>query len=191
MITPPYFLLDEESFSRLSAVLDSIIDSNIRLPRVPFRDSLKPHGFEEFDWIMSGAFWPVLQKLAHQSEDHEIIMSVLEPDPASYFKAMFGYYNWAVLPVSLSIDDYWNFLNNPPNDSPADSILGNAQVIAFTAPSKLWAVWGERDSNVCVLATSINDKLPAWHDFGWLSALHQNKEWKDFSRDIAQQFELS
>ncbi|MBV6500828.1 MAG: hypothetical protein CJBNEKGG_03315 [Prosthecobacter sp.] len=190
MIIPPHFLFDEEVFDRLHAYLDSIICTNVRLPKVPFKAPLKANGFEEFDWILSGEFWSTLQDFATHSGDHELIFSVLEPDPVNYFKETFGYYNWAILPSSLSIDDYWDFLNNAPNNSPADSILANAQVVVITAPSKRWAVWGERASGLCVLATVNNDKMPDWNNIRWLSALYKNKEWMDFSIEVAQQFEL-
>jgi hypothetical protein len=137
---------------------------------------------------MSGAFWSVLQELASQSGDHELVLGVLAPDPASYFKAQFGYYSWATLPVTLSSNDYWDFLNSAPSESLADSVLANAQVVVFTVPSMRWIVWGERESGLCVLASSNGDQSPAWNDLGWIVALHPTGEWKAFASELAEQF---
>ncbi|MCB1207683.1 MAG: hypothetical protein KDK97_00085 [Verrucomicrobiales bacterium] len=188
MIKPPYFIAEEEKFSRLLAGLESTIRSSVRLPMVPFQDPFKVRGFEEFDWAMSGEFWSALQALASQSGDHELVLCVLDPDPASYFKAQFGYYSWATLPATLSSNDYWDFLNSAPVESPADSVLANAQVVVFTVPSRQWIVWGERESGLCVLAALHGDQSPAWNDLEWIAALHPTQEWKAFASEIAEQF---
>ncbi len=90
MTVPSHFITDEVKFNELRSHVDTIIFPDVELPQVPFRESFTPCGFEDFDWIMCDHFWPLLQKLASQSNDHEIIFGVLEPDPVQYFKAHFG-----------------------------------------------------------------------------------------------------
>lgn len=188
MITPSYFIADEAAFSRLHAGLESAVRPNVRLPKVPFSQPFKVLGFEEFDWVMSGEFWSVLQNFASQSGDQELVFAVLDPDPVNYFKAAFGYYNWATLPIILSSNDYWNFLNSEPTESPADSMLGNAQVVVFTVPSKRWVIWGERESGLCVLACVYGDLVPAWNNLEWVMGLHPTKDWTAFASEIARRF---
>ena len=189
MTTPSYFIADEDAFCRLRAGLESSVRPDIRLPKVPFQQAFRVFGFEDFDWAMSGEFWSVLHKLASQSRDHELVFAVLDPDRVNYFKAEFGYYNWAILPVTLSSDEYWNFLNSAPAESPADSLLGNAQVVVLTVPSKEWAIWGERESGLCVLASAHGDMVPAWNNLDWVIGLHRTEDWAAFSSVLAQQFE--
>lgn len=181
MIAPSYFIADDSAFGRLRADLEVTVYPDLRLPEVPFKQSFRVLGFEEFDWAMSGEFWPVLQKLASQSGDQELVFAVLDPDPVNYFKAMFGYYNWAILPATLSSNDYWNFLNTDPTESPADSMLGNAQAVIFTVPSKRWLIWGERESGLCVLASAYGDTVPAWNNLDWVMDLRPTEDWKGFA----------
>lgn len=188
MITPSYFIADEAVFSRLRAGLESAVRLDIRLPKMPFQQSFRVLGFEEFDWAMSGEFWPVLQKFASQSGDQELVFAVLDPDPVNYFKAAFGYYNWATLPATLSSNDYWNFLSSGPAESPADSMLGNAQAVVFTVPSKRWVIWGERESGLCVLASAYGDMVPAWNNLDWVMGLHPTEDWAAFASELAERF---
>lgn len=94
----------------------------------------------------------------------------------SYFKAEFGYYNWARLPVTLSSAGYRNFLNAAPAGSPADSMLANASVVVFAVPSKRWIVWAERETGICVLATADRDIAPAWNGLDWVTRLNSTAE---------------
>ena len=77
---------------------------------------------------------------------------------------------------------YWDFLNAAPASSPADSILLNSQVVALWAPSLKWAIWGERDSGLCVLASTPAMTPPSWKGMDWLRSLHPSAEWADWGR---------
>lgn len=83
---------------------------------------------------------------------------------------------------------YWNFLNAAPASSPADSILLNSQIVVLWAPSLKWAIWGERDSGLCVLASTPAMTPPSWKGRDWLRSLHPSAERACFSQRVGQQF---
>ena len=184
----PYHPRTESSFEQQRNGLQSIIDTRRRLPEVPFLQRWMVRGFDEFDWVMGANFWPVAQELGRTAGDSEILIAVLDPDPVDYHKSTFGYYNWGALPIELSASSYWDFLKAAPASSPADSILLNSQVVALWAPSLKWAIWGERDSGLCVLASIPAMTPPSWKGMDWLHSLHPSAEWADFAQQFDQQF---
>lgn len=189
MSIPLYFIANQDLFENLLSEFRSIFRPGVRMPRTPLIGPVRLHGFEEFDWLLSGEFWACAQKLANASKDDHLVFAVLEPEPVSYFLVEFGYYNWAILPATLSSDEYWEFLNTPHSENHAESILANAQVVVITVQSKDWAIWGERESGLCLLASWGTEEFVWWNDFEWVERLHSSPEWKAFARDLRQEFE--
>jgi hypothetical protein len=137
------------------------------LPERVFNERLSYFRFQEFDWAMSAKFWPSVQTLCQSSGDASILIAVLEPDPLDYYKKEFGYFNWAELPIYSSSEDYWNLINNCPDNSPADSLLANSEKVVWFPPSRKWAIWGERSLEVCVLGAESPIALNSWNGLEW------------------------
>jgi hypothetical protein len=150
----PMRICENSDYDAQVTFLSSIVDRHRTLPLNPFLGTRLTFRFDEFDWAMSGEFWETVQCLAGQSLDDELILAVLDPDPVSYFKSNFGYYEWDRLPVDMTKQQYWDFINQAPADSPADSILGVAERIVWVPQTRNWCIWAERESGLCVLASS-------------------------------------
>jgi hypothetical protein len=161
------FIRDTQAFEVGKQEIEKTFLINECLPERVFREDFGWFAFEEFDWAMSGEFWPVIQELAQASGDTSLLMAVLDPEPEDYFKKEFGYYNWANIPISASRDDYWELLNAHPESSPADSFLANSEKVVWLSHSAKWAIWGERSYGVCVLAACERMQIGSWHDVDW------------------------
>lgn len=157
---------DYKEFEMYQTLVSEVLVDELRLPNQVFQSPFNVFVFEDFDWAMSADFWRTIQQLASGSADSYILMAVIEPSPIDYFFKEFGYYSWFKLPVNISADDYWSILEHAPDGSLADAVLYNSDVLVWISPSKKWAIWGERDHGVCVLATTYpSDQLQvnSWH----------------------------
>lgn len=160
---PNTFAIREKEFEESFRLVTAAFNPNKRLPEQIFDHLFTNFFFEEFDWAMSADFWKTIQHLAIVSQDSFILTGVLEPNPIEYFYQEFGYYNWFKLPVNISCDDYWDVLQLEPEDSPADAILYNSDIVVWVSATMKWAVWGERNLGVCVLALKDNSTIKKEH----------------------------
>ncbi|MGE3540687.1 MAG: hypothetical protein AB7N91_25015 [Candidatus Tectimicrobiota bacterium] len=145
------FVQSQEAFERSLSLLNIAFNPKKRIPEQVFRYPFAEFAFAEFDWVMSADFWKSLKK-SHLNIDEELLLvAVLEPDPCRYFYEVFGYYNFFKLSLNSSSDDYWAALQEGPENSPADAMLYNSEVIVWVPESLKWAIWGERSVGVCAI----------------------------------------
>lgn len=161
------FITDHRLFASCKAEVEKACRLDEQLPGQVFHESFIRFAFEEFDWAMSSEFWSAIREFSRSSGDEACLIAVLDPHPVSYYKKEFGFFNWAILPLSISADEYWSFLNWHPDGSPADSLLANAEKVVWLPPSGKWAVWGERSLEVCVLGCREYARHTTWHDVDW------------------------
>ena len=63
----------------------------------------------------------------------------------------FGYYNWLRTSVDISGEDYVNALWTSPESSIADAIITNSNIVVWLSHSLEWAIWGDRELEICIL----------------------------------------
>lgn len=191
------FITDSEQFASCKSHLERCCRIGASLPTQVFRECFTRFGFEEFDWAMSPEFWLEIQRLCGNFGDTSLLMAVLEPEPTSYYKKEFGYFNWAILPLSASPAGYADLLKQHPAESPADSVLANSEKVVWLAQSGKWAVWGERSLEVCVLACPQQLSECRWHDVDWAlktalpNAFLDGKVPPDFAESLRRNYGLS
>ncbi|MBA8889503.1 hypothetical protein FHW12_003749 [Dokdonella fugitiva] len=185
--TPDHILADGE-FVKLKALLSSVVDPNCELPDSPFHSRLEHRKFEEFDWAMSADAWASLCSLAARSGDSWILVAVLDPDPVTYYKAEFGYYNWSMVPTSVTGEQYRRVLDTHPRERPADSMFVNSSVVVWTSPAAKWAIWGERRTGLCVLAAEEPDYGVDWKGLEWAMEIANLEQGAAFAERFAKQF---
>lgn len=164
-----------KQFERGLELVRNVFESDRPLPEQVFREHYGNFLFENFYWAMSSEFWPVLQKLANQSNDHVILMGVLEPEPLDYYYSNFGFFNWCNLEIDLSADDYADILETAPESSPADALLYYSDVVVWVPYSMKWGVWGERDHEVAILAYHEDETHLSQADFldSWATSVDE------------------
>jgi hypothetical protein len=144
---------EKKDFEQLWGLVNSIFKINQRLPDQVFNQNYSHFLFEEFDWAMSADFWDsCIRPLAALSQDTQILVAVLDPDPINYFYREFGYYGWRKVSVDIGGHNYFNLLGAGPASSPADAMLFDSESVVWVPMSKQWAIWGERSYGTCILA---------------------------------------
>ena len=161
------FITDTVDFESKRLEVEKVFHCNATLPDQVFRKGCKFFRFESFDLAVSRAIWPVIQELAETSGDDSVLIAVLDPDPSSYFKKAFGYYNWADVPVSISSDAYVDLLNEHPEGSPADALNVTSRTMIWVPKSAKWAIWADRDWETCVVGFRDDIPTTSLHGIRW------------------------
>lgn len=134
---------------------ESEVFADRRLPEQVFARGYKEFRFAEFDVVMSPEFWGELQALLSASNSRALTLNVLDPSP-DYFMREFGKSGSFRLDVSASPSQYGCALEQGPEGSPADAPLYNSTVVAWVPDSKRWCIWGQRETDLCVLGMKEN-----------------------------------
>ncbi|MDO7908892.1 diadenosine tetraphosphatase [Paenibacillus sp. JX-17] len=142
---------DTNDFKVASCLVSNMFYSEERLPNQVFKVPFQKTVVLDFDHAMSRRFWNELEKLIGLSGDTFVIMAVLDPHPVDYYYKEFSRYNWCVLQKGSTVDEYWGMLEQGPEESPADAISINSEVVVWISSSMKWAMWGERSYGICVL----------------------------------------
>jgi hypothetical protein len=138
---------------RMTNPLNKIFHVKKRLPEQVFKTPFFGFICEDFDNTMSADFWDfLLHPLTKSFNDNHVLIAVLDPDPKDYFYSNFGYYNMLNLPATATGAQYLKSLATGPLESPADAILYNSETIVWVPSGGRWAIWGQREYEICILA---------------------------------------
>jgi len=133
--------------------IDVLIDRNARLPGMVFHQ--RPHSFRiiEFDELWSSDFFRRAREMTKANGDECFTLAVLQPDPERYFYNQFCEYPFFRFALDDVEQHYVDAINEDPGNSPADAVAHNADVV-FVYPERVgWAIYGDRDLEVAVVAT--------------------------------------
>lgn len=145
---------DKEQFEEALNMAKRAFDYEQRFPEQVFKVPFQKKCVFDFDKAMGYSFWNELERLVTLSDDPFILMAVLDPHPVDYFYKEFSQYNWCIFPKGTTADEYWNSIESSPEESPADAIVFNSEVVVWLSPSMKWAIWGERSYGICILGLS-------------------------------------
>lgn len=152
MITTELFISDLARYDFIRRELRTTFNLDSSLPKQVFNCRYSRYVCEEFDWAMTGGFWEMLKMLSEVNGDSSIFLSVLNPDPITYYYTHFNTTNWVQFPVEFTEKMYCEALKCHPMDSIPDAIAYNSYTVAWIGTSKRWAVWGDRNFGICILA---------------------------------------
>ncbi|ADU26446.1 hypothetical protein [Ethanoligenens harbinense] len=170
------FLKGMREYSKMIDLLGKIFYLERELPEQVFQSGYQRYFFEEFDWATSSEFWGFIQTLSKETSDNYIFTAVLNLDSISYQFEEFGHFGSEILPVDLTGNDYFEFLDLGPKGNNADSILSNSNIIVWASPSMKWGIFGERAYGTCILAFS--------NDFKATQSIRCLKSWKSVNQAI-------
>ncbi|WP_375566022.1 hypothetical protein ACE6HX_12255 [Bacillus pumilus] len=148
------FIHSDNEFNAYRILIEKAFYTNKYLPHQVFRENFNCFLFQEFDWALSDEVLTTIKKLSGLTNDKEFLTAVLKPDPVEYYLREFGYYNWLRTGVEISGKDYVNALWTSPEGSIADDIATNSNIVVWLSNSLDWAIWADRDLEICILAFS-------------------------------------
>jgi hypothetical protein len=144
-------MTDPAEFQVLLEHLRSAALVSSRMPEPVFRSNYVRFHFLEFDLFGADEFWAMLQQLMKESQDRNVTLVVLDPDPEGYFYGEFGRFCAIDVPVTASAEQYRNALQSGLGLLP-DTLMDNSNVLVWFPPSLQWLIWGERSPEIMVLA---------------------------------------
>lgn len=172
MINNLFSISTNQDYKAALLLLNKVFWVKRRLPEQVFKVPFFGFICQDFDGTMSTNFWDILlQPLGKNLNDSHILTAVLDPDPKRYFYHNFGYYNIFNLPINTTGAEYLKSLATGPSKSQADAVLYNSEVVVWVPNGGKWAIWGQRNYEVCILAFADEQAMALAKPF-------LNKSWK-------------
>lgn len=140
--------------------IDALIDRSAALPDQVFRTRAAAYYVIDFDQLWSEEFFSDVQGMTARAGDASFTFAVLKPDPDGYYHASFGKFPLLQFTKEDAADRYVRAIQQDPGDSPADAIAYNSEVILIYPPSGRWAIYGDRNLEIGILAV-MDDELAA------------------------------
>lgn len=168
MCSEIFFTKKEDEYKELMEKINQCFLLNEKLPNKVFKKPYNKFLCEESDLIRYDRFWENVKTLSNLSNDNNVIFGVLNPSPKSYYYHYFGYYSIAKLSVDIKNEEFSNLIEYAPENNEADSIFFNSNIIICIPLSKKWAIYADRDFEICILAfdeayeEELKSLLPRW-----------------------------
>lgn len=135
------WILDKTCFEDLFLEAKSCVDTDSgRLPT-----SLKRLTFDDAE-VCTTKFADMLQQLLTWSGDSHFSYVVLRPDPIYYFHRLFKAFPAIEVGKGATAREYIKWLNDGPEESPADALGTNYTECVILPPSKRWFVHAVRSA---------------------------------------------
>lgn len=174
MIEKLFSISSAQEYEAALSLINMVFQIKNSLPEKVFKKPFFGFVCMDFDNAMTSNFWDtVLQPIGKIFNDNNILISVLDPDPKNYFYHNFNYYNMLNLPIDITGAEYLGNLATGPFKSPADAILYNSETVVWVPNNKRWAIWGQRDYEICILAFADEQamkEVKPFLDKGWKTA---------------------
>ncbi|MGE6629168.1 hypothetical protein [Bacillus sp. NPDC077027] len=107
-----------------------------------------------------------------------------------YYLEKFSYYNWLKTSVEISGEDYINALWTSSKEATADDVITNSIIVVWLSNSLQSAIWGDRDLEICILATTSKSYfIKILSEEGWKPVNNILKEWLDLLFSDGEKFD--
>lgn len=120
-----------------------------RLPEQVFKRAYRFQLLCEFNFAMAdilAMLWKVRSPLAREN----VLLSVLDPDPITYFFKHFHKISAFYFKAGISKGEYYDMRKRDPGN-PTDAIMYNTEIETYIPDSSGWAMWGERSREIAVI----------------------------------------
>ncbi|MGH6836364.1 MAG: hypothetical protein ACREC9_12650 [Methylocella sp.] len=141
-----------EQFSHAKQTVESIFRVENRLPEQVFK---RPYRFQllcEFDFAMSDIL-ETLRKMRSALARETVLLTVLEPDPITFFYKRYQKIYAFYFKADISEDEYYSIRWHDPK-TPANHpkpIQFNTEIETYIPSSLSWAMWGKRSREIAVI----------------------------------------
>ncbi|MEQ5777150.1 hypothetical protein J4E05_16620 [Thalassospira sp. NFXS8] len=123
-----------------------------KLPEKVFSKELIEFLFIAFDDVMMPFFFKKITEYLRKNEGDRFWMMSLDPDPYLYFGANYNYLGAVEFFSSDTEEDYISALNDYPENSFADALAHNANLLVFFSPEKDFVIYCDRDADIGICA---------------------------------------
>ncbi|MBE9660561.1 hypothetical protein [Mucilaginibacter myungsuensis] len=145
------FIESAEDLAKAKEELSSIIKLDVDLIYNPFQKDFTIFKAFEFDRIYGLNFYKGLTDFLIKNRINEFTFYTLLPNPEDYFHHHFAKYSIVKVNANLSHDDFWDFLDTDPGNSPADALIFNAETVALYSKESSWGIVGSKDLEIGII----------------------------------------
>ena len=145
------FISDKKTFDGLTSEIYTIIEKDVGLPAMLFKDEIGDYLAFEFEQIFGKCFFSGIVNYSIKTNNHSIVFYILEPSPNDYFFKHFAKYSVFKIDNSTSYEEFEDILSNDPGESKADAIVYNSDVILVMPESRDWIVYGSRNWEIAII----------------------------------------
>jgi len=128
-----------------------IFKNNVELPNNLFTNEFTSFKSIEFDKLYSASVFEGIKVFLKKISNSNFTFFSIEPSPEKYFFKHFTKYSVAKIPIDSSYDDYLNFLNEDPGNSPADCLIDRSETILIYSDNPIWGIVGSKDWEVGIV----------------------------------------
>ncbi|ASZ05921.1 MULTISPECIES: hypothetical protein [Bacillus] len=179
-----YFIDHPKELKVYQSIINSLCHVDQTLPKQVFKQRKNYYLFEEFHWVLSEESWGMFKSLANEHHDEFILMAVIDSsEHINQFYEEFEYFNWIKIPLHITADEYLSLLTDYPKHSKSDCIMNIASRVVWASPTLKWAIYGERELEICILGIdhqSEGKELATWRSLDgvvldWISVVFPNQ----------------
>jgi hypothetical protein len=151
-------ITSRSDFERETQAIDRLVDRSTTLPDQVFRRRASAFHVIDFDQVWSENFFRDAQRLTARAGDVSFTFAVLRPDPENYYHAHFGKFPLLRFTDVDSVQRFIDEVHEDPGDSAADAIAYNSEAILVYPASERWAIYGDRDVEIGIVA-AMDDEM--------------------------------
>ena len=150
----------EKDYEPIAIGVENILNRSKTLPDKVFKESFNFFLFITFDELFMPEFFLKHLKyyLSYTGED-TFWVTTIDPDPRLYFGYHFDFWGAVKFSTLDTENEYLSALNNYPQDSPADALAHNSNLLMFFSPTNKWAVYGDRNAGIAVCAFTNREQM--------------------------------
>jgi len=144
------YIETKKEFDNQTVELLKIFKANTSFQNNIFTQDYGNFLFFEFDYIYTNDYFHGIQSLINETEGKCFTFYTLSPDPEKYFHENFNKYSVSIISQEDSYKNYVDFLHRSPGNV-ADSLINNAETIAFFSAQSLWGVVASKEWEIGVV----------------------------------------
>ncbi len=149
----------EKDYDPIATSVEKVLDKTKVLPENVFKQAFRYFLFITFDELFMPLFFNHIKRYALETEESSFWLTVIEPDPKLYFGLHFNFWGAFEFSSSDTEDDYLSAVNNYPEDSPADALAHNANLLMFFSSVNRWAIYGDRETDIAICAFADQEQM--------------------------------
>ncbi len=148
----PNFITDKIEHDRFVSRVCSLVDTSSCLPNNVFKKSFYGYYFISFDWLLDEDFLMLLKELSANFND--TTFDLWAPCKEDNFQHNYNYYPAISFDMrSVARNEYTKAIVYDPDPS-GMSIRFRSKVLVLSGGSLEWAIWGDREFELGVIAVS-------------------------------------
>jgi hypothetical protein len=142
--------LTVEDHPKVEAIIGGVFHPKRLLPENVFTKEYKFTLLANFDYVFGTGLVKIIHDSRFCSKTAKVLLSVLDPEPISYFYKHFDRINSFCFDADISEEDYLKLLWRDPGNR-NDALIFHAETVVWIPDNGHWAIWGERSREIAVI----------------------------------------